>query len=409
MDSVVGWLVVLAVVAVVAAAAGGALGATRYRRRLVAELSEVTDRRGFGVPARLHDQVQLIRRLATAADERAAAARATEERLRGVLEGLPPAVLLVDPAGEVRQANHEGERLLSGRHGDVLVMDAVQSLLPTVGAESDPHVSGHVDLAGPPRRNLAIDIRYLADGDRLVIVEDVTERRRLEEVRRDFVANISHELKTPIGAIALLAETMCDEDDPEVLGRLSERVHREALRVGSTIDDLLLLSRLEFAAASSVQQVPVSSVIGEAVDRVHTAADARGITLRVEQADATLSVPGDRGQLVSAIYNLLDNAVKYSDDDAVVTVRAAASDGSVAIDVADTGIGIPARDLERVFERFYRVDRARSRSTGGTGLGLAIVRHVAHNHGGTVAVSSREGEGSTFSLRLPAAGAEAAA
>ena len=404
MRSVLGWLMVLAVVAVSAVAVGVVIGATRYRRRLVAELSEVIGRRGVRVPARLHDQVQLINRLATEADERTAAARATEERLRGVLEGFPPAVLLVDPAGEVREANREGERLLSGRHGDVLVMDAVRSLLPTVGAASDPHVSGHVDLAGPPRRNLAIDIRYLADGDRLVIVEDITERRRLEEVRRDFVANISHELKTPIGAIALLAETMCDEDDPALLGRLSDRVHREALRVGSTIDDLLLLSRLESAAPSPVQQVPVSSVIGEAVDRVRTAADARGVTLRVEQADASLTVPGDRGQCVSAVCNLLDNAVKYSDGGAVVTVRAAASDGSVVIDVVDTGIGIPARDLERVFERFYRVDRARSRSTGGTGLGLAIVRHVAHNHGGTVAVSSREGEGSTFSLRLPVAG-----
>ncbi len=408
MGAALGWLVLVGVVAALAVTVGVMIGATRYRRRSVAQLTEVFGPRGVRVPALLEDQVLLIGRMAAEAEGDRAAVRAGEERLRCVLGAIPSAVLVLDHGGNVRVANDEGDSLLSGRHGDVLVMDAVRSLLAMVGDAVDGHASAPVDLAGPPRRNLSIDVRRVTGPDWVVLVEDITERRRLEEVRRDFVANISHELKTPIGAIALLAETLSDEHDPEVLSRLAGRVHREALRVGSTIDGLLLLSRLEFAPPAAPQQILVASVIEEAIARVQTAADARRVSFGVEQAEQSLTVPGDRGQLVSAIYNLVDNAVKYSDDGAKVTVRAVMAVDALVIEVADTGIGIPARDLERVFERFYRVDRARSRVTGGTGLGLAIVRHVAHNHGGTVVAISREGVGSTFSLRLPASAASEA-
>ena len=235
----------------------------------------------------------------------------------------------------------------------------------------------------------------------LVVIDDVTDRRRLEAVRRDFVANISHELKTPVGALALLAETLLAEDDPAVAQRLAERMLAEAFRVGRTIDDLLELSRIEADEEARRDDVPVHLVIAEAVDRVRPAAEQQGITIEVEEPPQRLAVAGDRRQLVSATYNLLENAVKYSDQGSSVQVRARTDGRWVDIEVEDHGIGIPRRDLERVFERFYRVDRARSRETGGTGLGLAIVRHVASNHAGEVRVESAEGEGSTFTLRLP--------
>jgi two-component system sensor histidine kinase SenX3 len=235
----------------------------------------------------------------------------------------------------------------------------------------------------------------------LVVVDDVTDRRRLEAVRSDFVANISHELKTPVGAIGLLAETLLAEDDPAVVRRLAERMVGEAFRVGRTIDDLLALTQIEAEEGGRRDQVPVHLFVAEAVERVRPAAEQQGITIEVEEAAPRLVVLGDRRQLVSAAYNLLDNAVQYSDAGSSVQVQARTDGRWVDLSVADHGIGIPPRDLERVFERFYRVDRARSRKTGGTGLGLAIVRHVASNHAGDVRVESVEGEGSTFTLRLP--------
>ncbi|MCB1017231.1 MAG: sensor histidine kinase, partial [Acidimicrobiales bacterium] len=216
---------------------------------------------------------------------------------------------------------------------------------------------------------------------------------------RDFVANISHELKTPVGALALLAEALiaADEEDRE---RLARRMLTEAHRVGNTIDDLLSLSRIEADQGAEWEPVAVDAVIHEAASRARSAAEQRGIRIETPTTPP-IAVVGDLRQLVSAVFNLLDNAVKYSDPGSAVVVGARQSGNWVELVVSDHGPGIPARDLERIFERFYRVDRARSRETGGTGLGLAIVRHVANNHGGVVSVDSREGEGSTFTLRLP--------
>jgi two-component system sensor histidine kinase SenX3 len=246
----------------------------------------------------------------------------------------------------------------------------------------------------------------LSDGERVsgavVVVDDVSERRRLEAIRRDFVANISHELKTPVGALGLLADTIAAEGDTAVVRRLAERMTDEAFRVGRIIDDLLDLSRIEAEESPTREPVFVHSVVVEAVERVRPLAHARGIALDCHDLLRWHSVKGDQRQLVSGVANLLDNACKYSDGGSTVEVRSWADGDCVEIEVRDHGIGIPARDLERVFERFYRVDRARSRETGGTGLGLAIVRHVATNHEGDVRVASREGEGSVFTLRLPA-------
>ena len=334
-------------------------------------------------------------------------------RMAQGLETIPQGVVICDENGEVTFRNQAATMFSSARHGDALVGAAIEEMLrKALDGNSDTRT---LDLFGPPRRTLVVTAAPLDDERRTVgalgIIDDVSERRRLEAVRRDFVANISHELKTPIGALGLLAETLLAEDDPDVSRRLAERMLTEAFRVGRTIDDLLALSRIEAEETPLREPVPVHLVVAEAVERMRPAAEQQGIEVRVAEARRNLTMMGDRRQLVSAIYNLLDNAVKYSDAGSAVDVRVSVSGdgGRVAIDVEDRGVGIPTRDHERIFERFYRVDRGRSRDTGGTGLGLAIVRHVASNHGGEVKLSSREGEGSTFTLVLPSGPAGASA
>lgn len=337
----------------------------------------------------------------TARREQAAEA---ENRLAWALGAIANGVVIFDSRGEIAYRNDPAASFLAARHSDALVEEAITTMAADAlrgrGAERE------LELFGPPRRVLSVRAVPLETETRpsgvLVVVEDTSERRRLENVRRDFVANISHELKTPIGALALLAETLCDEDDPEVARRLAERLASEAFRVGNTIDDLLELSRLEVATGLATEQVVVAEVVSEAADRVRPGAEQRGIEIDVDRPPTRLTVVGDRRQLVSALTNLLDNGVKYSEPGSVIRVRASTDGTWVDVAVRDRGMGIPRRDLERIFERFYRVDRARSRETGGTGLGLAIVRHVASNHRGEVRVESREGVGSTFTLRLPA-------
>jgi two-component system, OmpR family, sensor histidine kinase SenX3 len=237
----------------------------------------------------------------------------------------------------------------------------------------------------------------------LLLAEDQTESRRVEEVRRDFVANTSHELKTPVGALALLAETVEDAaDDPEAVRRFAGRMRQEAARLTNLVQDMITLSRIQ-AAEPVPDPVPVllDAVVAEAVDRCRMKAAAGGIELTAT-GSARIAVQGDEDLLVTALRNLLENAVAYSPEHTRVVVSTRRLDRDTAeISVADQGIGIPERDLERIFERFYRVDPARSRATGGTGLGLAIVKHVMAAHGGRVLVWSKEGAGSTFTLRLP--------
>src|SRR5690606_35653231 len=236
----------------------------------------------------------------------------------------------------------------------------------------------------------------------LVLAEGQTERLRVDAVRRDFVANISHELKTPVGALSLLAETIADaSDDPDAVRRFTGRMQQEASRLTNVIQDLITLSRIQGAEPmAEPTEVDVDEVIEEALDTVRTAADAKGIELAAGGTSG-LVVMGDEGLLATALRNLVSNAVAYSPQRTRVSVSAEATEQAVEISVADQGIGIPPQDLERVFERFYRVDAARSRSTGGTGLGLAIVKHIMTHHRREVTVWSKEGSGSTFTLRLP--------
>lgn len=328
----------------------------------------------------------------------------SEVRFARALAAMTSGVILYDENGVVAYRNERAAGFIDARHADALVGEAIEALRAAAlhGAEG----GRTLELFGPPRRTLVVTASPLDDGRRsigaLIVVDDVTERRRLDAVRRDFVANISHELKTPVGGLGLLAETIVSENDPAVVDRLAQRMHDEAFRVSRIIDDLLELSRIEAGETRLVDPVSVGLVIAEAVERLRNSADRRRITLDVTEPPKHLAVLGDRRQLTSAIANLLDNAIKYSDETSTVEVRTRATGQIVEIEVTDHGVGIPRRDLERVFERFYRVDRARSRETGGTGLGLAIVRHVAANHAGDISVSSREGEGSTFVLTVPA-------
>ncbi len=318
------------------------------------------------------------------------------------LHASPDAVIVVDTNGVELLRNDAAERFRDGRHSDALAEEQINELLTQ--ARQGRGGERELQLFGPPREVLFLRSQpLLSDGAILgavVFIRDISESRRKESVRRDFVANVSHELKTPIGALALLAETMAAGGDEEVVRQLAERVSREADRLGQIIDDLLNLSLIEAQESPSREPVPIALLIGEAVDAVRPAAEALGIPLHVATDLPDAAVPCDRRQVLSALTNLLDNAIKYSEAPSAVEIGATTSDAMVTVTVTDHGPGIPSRDRERIFERFYRVDRARSRATGGTGLGLSIVRHVAQAHGGDVTVVSREGEGSTFRLRL---------
>jgi two-component system sensor histidine kinase SenX3 len=236
----------------------------------------------------------------------------------------------------------------------------------------------------------------------LLLADDRTEITRTEEIRNDFVANVSHELKTPVGAISLLAEALeSSADDEEAVRRFAKRMHKESGRLAALVQDIIELSRLQGASVSQEgTAVDINAVIAEAVDRSQLPAESKKIQIVVgERVDAT--VYGDRDLLVTALRNLIDNAIRYSPEKTRVGVGVRSKDGLIAVSVTDQGEGLTPEDQERVFERFYRVDAARSRHTGGTGLGLSIVKHVASNHGGEVTLWSRPGQGSTFTLRLP--------
>jgi two-component system sensor histidine kinase SenX3 len=332
-------------------------------------------------------------------------------RLSDAVEVVTPGVVICDDGGNVVNRNAAATAFEAERYGDGPVGSVVDDMLQrAIEGKADKRT---LELFGPVRRTLVVSAAPIDDERRtvggLAVIDDVSERRRLEAIRRDFVANVSHELKTPVAALGLLAETLATEDDPVVVRRLAQRMVGNAMRLARMIDDLLELSRIEAEQTPQREPVPVHLVVAEAVEQVRPIAERDGIEVRVTEAQHSLTITGDRRQIVSAVFNLLDNAVKYSHAGSSVDLRVTVTDRGdfVNISVHDRGAGIPSRDHERVFERFYRVDRGRS-DVPGTGLGLAIVRHVAANLGGEVRLESREGEGSTFTLVLPAGPAVAA-
>ncbi len=398
--------VVVIVVIVLAYLRGGRRGVRGLRQRLLALGTRLGAEAEVVEPHNLEESLNFVERATDRAAEAVAESSADAIRLRRALDTLPQAVLVCDEHGEPVFRNARAITLMGSRHGDALAAQAVDELLAATAPGASEERT--LELYGPPRRTLNVRTQSIDNGQRalgvIAVIEDVSERRRLEEVRRDFVANVSHELKTPMGALGLLAETLLAETEPAVSQRLAQRIHTEAFRISRIIDDLLDLTRIESEESPPREPVLVNLVMAEAAERVRAAADQRNVDLTLDEPSPPVAVLGDRRQLTSAVYNLLENAVKFSYEGGVVECRGWTEGDDVLISVSDKGIGIPARDLERVFERFYRVDHGRSRSTGGTGLGLAIVRHVAQNHHGTVQVDSREGEGATFTLRLPVQG-----
>lgn len=260
------------------------------------------------------------------------------------------------------------------------------------GRRRIPSVAGRSEILGGHNQQFVV-----------VFADDDSEQRRMEAARRDFVANVSHELKTPVGAMAVLAEALVEsKDDPDSVEYFGGRVVSEAHRLGKMVSELIELSRLQGAERiRDPEPVDVDAVVDEAMRRSASAAEAAGIEL-ITDAPSGLEISGDWTLLVTAVANLISNAVNYSPERTPVSITRAIDGDTVMLRVTDRGIGIAPEHQTRVFERFFRVDKARSRATGGTGLGLAIVKHVAQNHNGAVSIWSRPGTGSTFTLELPA-------
>ncbi|HBZ62827.1 MAG: ATP-binding protein [Ilumatobacteraceae bacterium] len=325
----------------------------------------------------------------------------TEDQLESLMDALdllPIGVVVVDLKLGRKLRNNAAAAMTGVRYVDILVDQAVDEMLETiVTSKSSERILEAV--AGTTRffkiRGQAIDQQKV-----IVTVEDITEKSRIDTVQTDFVANLSHELKTPIGAVAALADSLNGETETEVVWRLAERIVTESHRMSRIVDDLLDLSRVEFGGTEEWSDVDLGSVLVEAVGTNQHAAKRQGLGLSLT-GSAELLVRGDRSQLVSVISNLVDNAIKYSEAGGVVRVEGMIQGDEVVVTVTDHGIGIAERDQKRIFERFYRVDKARSRATGGTGLGLSIVRHIVLEHGGSIDVRSEEGIGSTFMVRLP--------
>jgi two-component system sensor histidine kinase SenX3 len=244
-----------------------------------------------------------------------------------------------------------------------------------------------------------------ASGNVAILIFDDSEMRRLDSVRRDFVANISHELKTPIGALSILSEAVLEaSDDPQAIARFATRMQSESKRLSDLVQEIINLSRLQDDdPLKRGSDISVAAVISDALDETKTMAEKRNITTEFGGSGSAenIHVFGDRVQLTVAVHNLIENAINYSPDNTRVAIGLTRNDNLCEITVSDQGIGIPEKDIERIFERFYRVDPARSRETGGTGLGLSIVKHIVTNHGGDLSVWSKENSGSTFTIRLP--------
>ncbi len=333
--------------------------------------------------------------------------------LSAVLHAIPGITIILDEDDEVvrADAHAHAKGIIHGREithpelislarrarraGSLISRDIE---LPRSGMDDEAMLDFQVHAASLPA------------GRVLIIAEDRTQHRRDAAARREFTANVSHELKTPVGAISLLAETIAaNPHDHEAIARFATRLTREARRLGNLVQDIIDLSRLQSPEAPYEPHITdCRAVITAAIQRQETRAEQHDITLN--SPDTTrippLQVWGNEDLLITAVHNLLDNAVRYSHAGGVVSVTCERDEEWVRIHVADTGIGIPADAQERVFERFYRVDPARSRATGGTGLGLSIVKHIVADHGGTVSVHSEEGAGSIFTMTLPVADRE---
>ena len=320
------------------------------------------------------------------------------ERFMDALDLLPIGIVIVDLKLNRRVRNNAAAAMTGVRYVDILVDQAVDAMIDEIKvAKSGNRI---LEAVAGTTRYFKISGQAMDDQRGIVTVEDITEKSRINTVQTDFVANLSHELKTPIGAVAALADSLSGETETEVVWRLAERIVTESHRMSRIVDDLLDLSRVEFGGTEEWTDIELATVLVEVVSTNQHAAKRQGLGLSLT-GSAELLVRGDRSQLVSVFSNLVDNAIKYSEIGGVVNVSSTIKGDEIMVSVTDYGIGIAERDQKRIFERFYRVDRARSRATGGTGLGLSIVRHIVLEHGGAIDIRSEEGVGSTFTVRLP--------
>ena len=322
-----------------------------------------------------------------------------------LLEVLSLTALVVKPNNQVLRATPGAIALGLVRNRD-LAQDDLRALVVSASQTSSVETL-EADVAvglGPEKTLLHARAVQLSDANVLVVVEDNTESKRLDDTRRDFIANISHELKTPIGAISLLAEALVDaSDDPVAVQKFSKSLRKESKRLTNLIKDVVQLSRIQSAeVVANAEVVDLSTVVMEALDRNSYRAEARNVKITYDAPEG-VEVIGDPEMLTVAVKNLIENAILYSEEGAPVGVGLRKVDDVAEIAVIDSGLGIPQEDQTRIFERFYRVDPSRSRATGGTGLGLAIVKHVASTHNGEVKLFSKPGVGSTFTLRIPLA------
>jgi len=329
--------------------------------------------------------------------------RQAQDTVADLLDVLATAGLLLDSSNQVIRSTTGAEvlGLLNGRN---LAQAELLDLVLVARATEKP-AEAEIELSSGMQSGttwVRARAAQLSDGNVLLTVADETESQRLEETRRDFVANISHELKTPIGAISLLSEALIDgADDQELVKKFSTDLFKESKRLASLVQDIIQLSRLQSAdMLKTAVPVDLAGVIVDAVERNQVIADRKGIKISWDAPSGTL-VLGDSEMLTMAVKNLIENAILYSDEGAQVGVGLREDEGTAQISVTDSGVGIDPEHVDRIFERFYRADPSRSRSTGGTGLGLAIVKHVANNHRGDIQVFSKPGFGSTFTLLLP--------
>ena len=394
-------LLVAVLLVVGGAIVGIALDRARLRRWL--RSLSASGRSSPDRPLSTRQFIEAAQRRRDLAEAGRVSAETAAHRLEASLDGLQSGLVVCDRSGSVVAQNAAAEQFLLARHGEALVGREIKDLLER--ARAGERVTSTVELHTEPRRSYEVEAGPIErEGETLgavALVYDITEHHRIDSVRRDFVANVSHELKTPIGALSLLADSLSADTTPEVAARLSSRMQIEIQRVADTIDDLLTLAMLEDESGRPDERVDIGAVVAAAAQRISEPAEQRDIKVIVSGDEDIAPIRGSRRQLESAVFNLLDNAVKFSEPGGRVDVVVGMDQQSLSVSIADEGIGIPASERSRIFERFYRVDRARSRSTGGTGLGLSIVRHVALNHGGDVSVTSREGYGAQFTITLP--------
>jgi two-component system sensor histidine kinase SenX3 len=327
------------------------------------------------------------------------------DSLLELLEILDAEYLIIAPGEQVLSSSVGTDALAMIRDGH-LVSTPLLNLVRAV-RRSNVYQEATVELPRGPigqgTHDLLVRVSPIgAEGLIVVLIFDDSEFRRLDAIRRDFVANISHELKTPIGALSILSEAVLGaSDDKEAVEKFAGRMQIEAKRLTDLVQEIINLSRLQDGdPLKNAQPYSMVDLINQAIDESRLTAEKRKITLAFLPTTDHF-VLGDRSQLEMAVSNLIENAINYSPDSTKVAIVLICKDELVEISVTDQGIGIPEKEIERIFERFYRVDPARSRATGGTGLGLSIVKHVATNHGGDISVWSNEGSGSTFTIRLP--------